>query len=87
MGRGPCQDSEQARVLRYLQERVGEPVQIMTFARFIWSAEAERIARRLEQAGWPITRAHSRVTVHSLERGTPWGFRSPWSAVESEKVR
>jgi hypothetical protein len=87
MGRGPCQVSDQARVLRYLQARVGEPVQIMTLARFIWSAEAQRIVRRLEQARWPITREHSRVTLHSLERGTPWGFRSPWSAVESQQVR
>ena len=74
-------------MLRYLHERVGEPVQIITLPRLIWSAEAEGIARRLEQAAWPITREHNRVTLHSLERSTPWGFCSPWSAVESQQVR
>jgi hypothetical protein len=87
MRHGPRKISNKARVLQYLQEHVGEPVQIMTLACLIWNTEAERYTRALIQAGWPIKRENGCVTLLSLERGTPRGFRSPWSKHMREQVR
>jgi 5-methylcytosine-specific restriction endonuclease McrA len=87
MGRTPSQQSNEIRVLRYLQEHLGEPVQLMTLACLIWNTEAERITRKLEQAGWPIVRKNGCVTLLSLEVGTPRGYRSPWPEHMADQVR
>jgi 5-methylcytosine-specific restriction endonuclease McrA len=87
MRHDPRPDTDQARVLRYLQDHVGEPVQLMTLACLIWKTEVERITRRLEQQGWPIKRERNRVTLLSLDRGSARGYRVPWDAMEREQVR
>ena len=59
----------------------------MTLACLIWNTEAERITRKLEQAGWPIVRKNGCVTLLSPEAGPARAFRSPWPAHMSAQVR
>jgi hypothetical protein len=87
VGRKPRADSDKARVLRYLQEHVGERVHLMTLACLIWNTEAERITRALIQAGWPIERENGNATLRSLDCGPPKGIRSSWPKGLREQVR
>jgi hypothetical protein len=63
MPRSPRQDTDWARVLRYLQDHVGEWVSLLTLAIHIGKTEVERIVRHLAEAGWPIAREGNRVML------------------------
>jgi hypothetical protein len=63
MPRDPRPDTDRARVLRYLQDHVGEWVSLLTIAIHIGKTEVERIIRSLARAGWPITREGNRVLL------------------------